>query len=646
MATTAKPPPEVTLASLAILKVNWDTHQRDYIGNFVPFLAECLKEMPQDEVSLEELRDLVFAAFGLAIPHGPLRTILARAQKEGLVRVDHGIYRREGEALRRASITPTRDRVIRAQAQLVAKLREFCAARHDIEWNDEQAEQALLSYVSDFAGPILVATVGDQPLPVETQGAPVEAYLVNSFIIHIHETEPERFDELESVVKGSMLANALYYPDLGAISQHMSGVEVFFDTRIVLEALLGNSYQQRARKELFELVYDLGGQPKIFDDTEREIRAVLENAARSLHRGTTEDRQFGLLTQHLVDSGFQASDVELIIARLPKVLGSLKITIRSRPRPIRSLTVDEAKLEQLLKEGGFYARREPLHHDINVITAIHRLRNGVRHVKLETCKAVFVTTNYPMISADRQFFKDEYDLRGVPRCYADSTFETLVWLKKPLRAPDLPRRRILADCIAALRPSEELWTLYAREIERLQQDSRFSSEDFALLRNSLEAKVELMEVTLGDSSAFGEGTVQEVLRRSRAVIQGEAVAEIEALRTQLEKVSAKETQQRAVIATRAERTAFWVTRGLFYASVALLIFFVYLTLPSSFNGISSHLGDLIAPLIFIALIAVAILTILSLSIGASLDSLLRQFETWLKRKLEEIQLRIAGGERD
>lgn len=645
MSTATRPASEIALASLAILKVNWDTQQKDYIGNFVPFVAECLRKMPQEEVSLEQLRDLIFSEFGLAIPHGPFRTILGRAKKDGLVRVESGVLQRRPEALKESSIAADRDRALRQQAALIEKLRKFCAERHSVEWSDEEAEDALLTYVSDHAGPILALMVEGQELPAEgrSPGKASTAYLVNSFIIHVNDVDPEAFDQVETVVKGSMLANALYYPDISAISQKLSGLEVFFDTRIVLESLVGNEYQKRARSELFQLVYDLGGQPKIFDDTEREILAVLNYQAGNLRRGTIHERQFGLLTQQLIDSGFEASDLELIIARLPKALGSMKVTVAGRPKPSTALTVDEAKLEQTLKDcGGRYAREEPLHHDIDVITAIHRLRKGQRKNKLETSGAVFVTTNYPMIDASRVFFREEYDLGGVPRVYSDNRFETLIWLKKPLRAPDLPRRRILADSLAALRPGNELWIAYSQEIERLREDQSVSEEDFVLLKDSLEAKVGLMEVTLGEASAFSEGTVQEVLRRSRAAVQGEAFTEVQTLSKKLAEIDARAVARREMIAQRAENIARRTTKGILYASMTLLVLFIYLTLPSSFNGISSKFEQLIAPLVFVAVLALAVLTALNLGIGSSVQSLLRSFESSLRRRLETAQLRMAG----
>jgi hypothetical protein len=78
-----------TITSLAILKVNWD-HGRDYIENFVPFVAESLSPMPQQEVSLPELQAAIYENFGLHIPQGALKTVLRRAAKKGYLRRARG----------------------------------------------------------------------------------------------------------------------------------------------------------------------------------------------------------------------------------------------------------------------------------------------------------------------------------------------------------------------------------------------------------------------------------------------------------------------------------------------------------------------------------------------------------------------------
>ncbi len=57
------------IPSLAILKVNWDRGV-DYIDNFVPFVAECLRGAPEPEVSMAYLQKAMIDSFGLRIPQG------------------------------------------------------------------------------------------------------------------------------------------------------------------------------------------------------------------------------------------------------------------------------------------------------------------------------------------------------------------------------------------------------------------------------------------------------------------------------------------------------------------------------------------------------------------------------------------------
>ena len=74
--------PQSVIPSLAILKVNWD-EGRDYIENFVPFVAECIRMAPQPEISVGDLQAAVRDTFGINIPQGALQIILGRAARHG-----------------------------------------------------------------------------------------------------------------------------------------------------------------------------------------------------------------------------------------------------------------------------------------------------------------------------------------------------------------------------------------------------------------------------------------------------------------------------------------------------------------------------------------------------------------------------------
>lgn len=58
------------LISLAMLKVHWHTRHKDYVDNFVPMVAECIRTSEHDVVSIPALQQEVRTAFGLRLPLG------------------------------------------------------------------------------------------------------------------------------------------------------------------------------------------------------------------------------------------------------------------------------------------------------------------------------------------------------------------------------------------------------------------------------------------------------------------------------------------------------------------------------------------------------------------------------------------------
>lgn len=103
----------------------------------------------------------------------------------------------------------------------------------------------------------------------------------------------------------------------------------------------------------------------------------------------------------------------------------------------------------------------------------------------------------------------------------DYALMNLLWLKQPLRAPDLPWRRVVADCFAATQPDEQLWESFVSEIEKLERQNRITADDYYLLRYSIEAKTSLMDLTLGREETFKEGTVLDILSRAREKVKRE-----------------------------------------------------------------------------------------------------------------------------
>lgn len=213
------------------------------------------------------------------------------------------------------------------------------------------------------------------------------------------------------------------------------------------------------------------------------------------------------------------------------------------PGYTEDLRVDEAELEQVLQDEVNYMREGTLRHDLDALIAIHRLRGGRLQPILEVSRAVFLTTNSKLVRAGERFFQQD---DCWPPAILDSDLATVVWLKKPMRAPDLPYKQIMAYCYAALHPAPPMMRRWLDEIERIEAAGTYSDEQLNIMRYSPDARRALMDVTLGDPAAIGAETVPRVLAAAEARIT-------DAVRQQYEQQVDAERDRRQQAETRAEQ---------------------------------------------------------------------------------------------
>ena len=551
------------IAAVAILKVNWD-ERRDYIGNFVPLVAHCLRESAEEAVSVPELQESVLETFGLRIPQGPLKTILHRAAKDGLVRRSYNVYK-PTEALAEINLNPARDSVLRQHGHLVQKLVEF-ATKNGRDWSQEEAEEVLLAYVETLAAPILGVVMEGQPIvdlpPARTAGSA----LVSRFVIQLFTQEPQEFEYLETVVKGSMLANILYFPEAFTSGKpRLAGMSVYIDTPIALRVLgYAEEYYQAPAREMVELLEAQGATFKIFDHTLREIEGVLANAAESYRRARPAETP-GDVVDFFASEEMTFSDVEAMIATLGDRLARHRIEVENAPGQTEDLAVDETTLEQRLSKEVGYRRREPLLRDVDSLTGIHRIRDGQPRQRIERSDAVLVTSNLPLCRVAHGFFKEAQGRAGFPLCILDSRLASLAWLMNPTQGADLPRKQIIATAYAALNPPEAVWRKYLAEVRRLAERGDLTDEQVVLLIFSAEARFALLDSTDGNPDAFTEGTVPQVLAHARAAAQAEVTVQLEEERRQRElererrEAAERDTEAERARAEKAEAAATAVT---------------------------------------------------------------------------------------
>lgn len=639
---------EESLTSLAVLKVNWDQRGRDYVDNFIPFVAEGLRRCDQDQVSVSQLQNVMRESFGLVIPQGALNTILRRAERHGYVKRDHGVYLRSLEAIP-GTYAAEREAVARQQRALIDKLVKFCKERHQVEWSESQAEDALLSHLQKSSVPILAAAVNGFPIPQPAGGIPNAEFLVSSFVVELDEGDPDGFGFLETVMKGHMLATALFLADISKANQKFDDLEVSVDTRLLLRALGFEGEGLKAScVELLTLLYKANVTLSCFDITLDEMRGVLEAAQHALRDQRVQHRP-GLFSvyEHFLSIRATPSDVESSIARLEQLLRRLHVRVRPRPEHKIELGINETKLDRMLSEEIPMLRQEAKRHDLDCLSSIHRLRKGRIFSDIERSKYMFVTSNYLLARASARFFKEEYEASAAPLCINDHTLATLAWVKNPTYVEDFSRHRLIADSYVALSPSNELWKKYSDEVSRLREKGDLSDDEYQLLRFSLVARKALMEATLGSPEAFTDGTVAEILEKAQANVRRDAE---EKLRKEVDRRLAAELETQKFRLRHEERTrrideiaakigvgAGWAS---YFVIAALFCVGFYVTLPGSSPqlGVAARLSAQVTIVLFAAMSSWSALE------GGTVRALARRVELAVSQTLRKWLLAWLLGE--
>ncbi len=508
------------LVSLAILKANWN-QGRSYLDNFIPFVAESLR-IAAGPITVAEVQAGVRQTFGISIPQHTLQTLLRRAAHQGLVKRSNGVYFPNVNKLAEKVLAPDQSELVRCYDALVAQMKMFTIERYGRTLSSAQIIGALDGYVSAFgASTVLKGSVADVEFDSRANVGRENEYIVHAFVQHLASCDPASFGYFQMIVEGSMLTSVVYLPEPGSVERKFKDSMVYLDTPFLLR-LLGFQGEELSAPamELVALLRDLGARLACFERTLSELRGVLQGAQ---FFGTGKQTA---VSDHFRANGLKRSDVDLLIAALPQSLRSRNIEVVSFPSYSERTSVDETAFRKILEKTVRYQSDSTMQHDLDAIVAVHRLRGGGTQPILEESKAIFLTTNTNLVKASRLFFHTEHDGYSWPHVITDAVFSTLVWLKRPLQAPDLPRKQIMADCYAALRPPPSLWNQWLNEIEQESKRGTFSDAQLDIMRFSPEAQRALMDKTFGDPSALNANTFNEVLAVAEAKITAPVAEEL------------------------------------------------------------------------------------------------------------------------
>jgi hypothetical protein len=498
-----------TLTSLAILKVDIDEKQSDYLSYLVNFAIHILKKYEFDLINEDTVTPFFASEFGLNIPKRATHMVLRRMVHKGYLTKKDEIFSITPK-LPVISIDEKRSAIQRNIEMVYKALIEFASKEFKITWTTDEATNNLSGFIAKFGVDCLRAYIFNTALPDVPKTGPQSLFIVSKFICSSHDENSQIFENIVVLVKGHMYANALLCPDLESLQRNFEKVIFYLDTPLVLNILgLQGINSKGLVDELVNLVKNLKGKFAIFEHTFDEIHNIITAEQANLDNPKAE----GNIVKKMRLSGFTRSDLIIFSGSLQEKINEKGIEIRPTPKYDIRYQISEEELQKAIENKTTYRNPRALKYDINSIRSIYVLRKGKVVSRLEDAGSVFVTSNSALTGAAFEVGQKHNSTREVSSAITDYSLANVSWLKAPLGAPELPTKQMIATCYAAMEPSGSLWERYLTEIDRLEKAKIISADDHAILRLSPIATQELMNLTQGVESGLTGGRVSEILRR-------------------------------------------------------------------------------------------------------------------------------------
>jgi hypothetical protein len=405
------------------------------------------------------------------------------------------------------------------QTEIIAHYRAICLGLQEFAHNvlgkeltEADCELGILSYIDEYSIECVASFRYGDVVPVRGNDPGHWRFIVSSFVNHISSKIPDMFKYFVTVLTGRMLENALMASDLSGLGAKFRNTSIYIDTPLILQLLgmVGKENQAYSR-EIFSLFKDSGAEIKVFSHTLEETDYVLRKAEKLLE---VPSGGYGNVIVALREAGMSPSDVALIRARHRNILSDEGIRIEETPPYIDQYQIDDAALESAMEESNLHYHSDMAKRaDINSVRSIYVLREGTCPSRIEYCRALFLTTNSAFARAAYSYGWKHEEFKKVSPVVTDFSLTNIVWLKSPLKHPDIPTRILLTNCYSVLKPSEALWRRFLQELDKLRTDEKITPDQHQYLRYELRVRDELLNLTLGDENEFSEQIIIQILER-------------------------------------------------------------------------------------------------------------------------------------
>lgn len=516
------------IGSLAILKSRMILGD-DFISTYIPFVARVLIDVNQGGVI--EISDVMYGfeqEYGFTIDRSAMTALLNKCAKKGFI-----AKRKNAKyevVLEKCISVAINMRDVNSQYQkynqIIQKLQAYYVQEFDSQLQIEELETILMSFLNEHSSKTIIAKFDE--IEGSTHSVKQHHYIVSRFIKKCQTEDVETYQLVIDLAVSYLFTSAIAYggEDEKTKLDSYKGLLIYLDTPFVLRVLgLNGEEMQRASLAILDQLYDMKCRFYIFSHTYDEISHILRDCYKWIESPQYDMFYASYALRTFVDKKFTKADVQEYLDTLENKLKFYHITIDDTDysvgrfyKPVVDESVIESQIIQVYKEKSLCfdenSKKATIEYDTKSISNILKLWGNRSCRTYKQAKYVLLTTNSTLAYVTRLFDeKMNPSVRNnVYPCITDVFLGTNIWLGSPVnKIEDFSEKKLLADCMSLIEPSDALIRKLQESITRAFDDETITEDQYYLLKAKAFTNDYIMQKTLGDENYFTDKLAEELL---------------------------------------------------------------------------------------------------------------------------------------
>jgi len=339
-------------------------------------------------------------------------------------------------------------------------------------------------------------------------------FLVAEYLLSLAKSNSTDFDEFVKISNGALVAEivvGLQSPP--SISPERIKLEIFLDAPVMMDLLdLGNREEGEYVRDLLAKAVEVGIKVSTFRHNIEELLNVFKALIKARDEGAPLRHSVG---RRLQTDRYAWPRLRMVMKNIETSLNTHNVNVVSFADEYDHLIkyFDQEHETELLSmirpftEGSFAAREFDAHSLANIMRFV---LSEPKMANLFSARAVFLTKNDGVAMAAQQYVESTgfIDEQRAPLCVTDRYFAGLLWLATGGKGEEIPKRKLIANCYAAVAPRVDVITRMLSFLDGLSDSQK---NEFEVLIRDERCSYYLTHNTLGSAALLTEKNFERIL---------------------------------------------------------------------------------------------------------------------------------------